>query len=610
MRIGVAQISTRAGDFAQTARQMVECSERAARQGVDLLVFPAATLCGVTPVPRADREGFLLDLAGCVMELAEELACPCLVPVLTESDGAVLPDALLIDHGEIRPVGLAARLESLAAGGAQGGSATGLPELQFAGARLGVAFTYEDLDTYDEYDYDVDVIVYVSGYGFAVDDPSSALGSSLTEGRFPADAEATGAWIVGVGSLGCYDGQVFAGSSFVLAPWGELAAQAPAFEEALLVCDVDPSAEGPLEAPLTPEVYDAPLMAWGALTAGLSAAVRYAGAQGACSVLDGSLGSLLVATLAADALGPARVHALVLSGLDAAADEASESLVRALRLDEGHVLRLDVSGEKDPVLARGLAEAHLASLAAREGCLPLGSLDKTGRALEDVPAVNAARLQPLGDVYRSDVAALARLRNTISPVMPVGAVSAVAVPRVEGLDALPTAEARVEFCDLVLSGYLEWDLPVSDIAAERGRPELVEAVVSSLRSHETARAGQTAASITLSSRTLEEARGPLGLAWDDHVRPASERLSGRLAELAGSASGEGPAEAEEEPGVADTDESGESRERDVRDLLGYLRDFSVGGGFAPLDGPGQGGRRDAVGPLEGGSLWESPFSEN
>lgn len=608
MRIGVAQISTRAGDFAQTARQMVECSERAARQGVDLLVFPAATLCGVTPVPRADREGFLLDLAGCVMELAEELACPCLVPVLTESDGAVLPDALLIDHGEIRPVGLAARLESLAAGGAQGGSATGLPELEFAGARLGVAFTYEDLDTYDEYDYDVDVIVYVSGYGFAVDDPSSALGSSLTEGRFPADAEATGAWIVGVGSLGCYDGQVFAGSSFVLAPWGELAAQAPAFEEALLVCDVDPSAEGPLEAPLTPEVYDAPLMAWGALTAGLSAAVRDAGAQGACSVLDGSLGSLLVATLAADALGPARVHALVLSGLDAAADEASESLVRALRLDEGHVLRLDVSGEKDPVLARGLAEAHLAALATREGCLPLGSLDKTGRALEDVPAVSAARLQPLGDVYRSDVAALARLRNTISPVMPAGAVSAFAVPRVEGLDALPTAEAQVEFCDLVLSGYLEWDLPVSDIAAERGRPGLVEAVVSSLRAHEPARAGQTAASITLSSRTLEEARGPLGLAWDDHVRPASERLSGRLAELAGAVTEEGPTEAEDEPDDGDSDGPGESRERDVRDLLGYLRDFSAGGGFAPLEGPGRDGR--GGGPLEGGSLWESPFSEN
>ena len=119
------------------------------------------------------------------------------------------------------------------------------PLFPFRGARLGVAFTYDDLDVYDDYAYDVDVIVFLSPYGFAVDDPSSALGSSLAEGRFPADARATGAWVVGVGSLGCYDTQLCCGSSFVLAPWGELAASAPSLEEALLVCDVDPSAEGP-----------------------------------------------------------------------------------------------------------------------------------------------------------------------------------------------------------------------------------------------------------------------------------------------------------------------------------------------------------------------------
>ncbi|MBM6775299.1 nitrilase-related carbon-nitrogen hydrolase [Olsenella profusa] len=606
MRIAIAQMETRAGDFEETARRMVERSRRAAEQGVDLLVFPAATLCGVTPVSRSDREGFLLDLAGCVMGLAEELVCPCLVPVLTETDGAALPDALLVDGEDIRPVGLAARLEALAAGDKDDDSPTGLPELEFAGARLGVAFTYEDLDTYDEYDYDVDVIVFLSGYGFAVDDPSSAMGSSLTEGRFPADAEATGAWIVGAASLGCYDGQVFTGSSFVLAPWGELAAQAPAFEEALLVCDVDPSAEGPLAAPLTPEVYDAPLTAWGALTTGLAAAVRRAGAEGACVALDGSLNALLVATLAVDALGPARVRALVLLTGDPTRDAASEVLVRALRLAEGSVERLDLSGEKDLVLARGLAEAHLAALAAREGCLPLGSLDKTGRALEPAPPVSAARLQPLGDVYRSDVAALARLRNTISPVMPTLASLELPVPEVVGLDELSGAEARVEFCDLVLSGYLEWDLSVSDIAAERGHDGLVAAVVSSLRAHEPARAGQTAGSITLSSRTLEEARGPLGLAWDDRVRPASERLSGRLASLASEVAESSSDEPEE---GADPADSGENRERDVRDLLGYLRDFSLGGGFAPLGGTDQGGR-GGEGPLSGGSFWESPFSEN
>ena len=310
MRIGIAQMRTRAGEFEATARRMAEQSRRAAEQGVDLLVFPAAALCGVTPVPSPDREGFLLDVAATLSGLVDELACPCLVPVLTDAGGQSAPDALLLADGDITPVLLAARLGAPGRDAGEGGGP--LPELEVAGARLGVAFTYEDLDEYDDYDYSVDVIVFLSGYGFATDDPSSALGSSLAEGRFSADAEATGAWIVGVGSLGRYDTQLFCGSSFVLAPWGELAAAAPALEEALLVCDVDPSAEGPLEAPLTPEVYDAPLMTWEALVMGLADA---AGDAGACALVDGSdLASLLALTLCVDALGPLRVRALVPRG--------------------------------------------------------------------------------------------------------------------------------------------------------------------------------------------------------------------------------------------------------------------------------------------------------
>ena len=55
MRIAIAQMATRAGDFEETARRMVDYSRRAADAGVELLVFPAAALCGVSPVQRADR---------------------------------------------------------------------------------------------------------------------------------------------------------------------------------------------------------------------------------------------------------------------------------------------------------------------------------------------------------------------------------------------------------------------------------------------------------------------------------------------------------------------------------------------------------------------------
>ncbi len=616
MRIAIAQTSTRAGDFEAVTARMVELSVRAAERGADLLVFPAPSLCGSCPVAYPDREGYLLDLAECLVRLADELSCPCLVPVLTDFDGVPLPEAMLIADGDITPVRLATYLSALAQGDGEP-DARALPELEFAGARLGVAFTYDDLDEYDDYQYDVDVILFLSGYGFATDDPSSALGSSLSEGRFLADAEATGAWIVGVGALGCYESQVFCGSSFVLAPWGELAAQAPSLEEALLVCDVDPSAEGPLAEPLAPEVYDAPLATWGALVSGLTAALERSGCEDACVLVDGSLGSLLVATLATDALGPMHVRALV-----AAADDeslsAAERAVRALRLPEDAVVRLDPPGEGDARLAADLAQVRLAELARRTGALPLGSDDKTAFALEHPRGVVAARLQPIGDLYRSDVVALAHMRNTVSPVIPAFAFAGVAAPDVEGLaEAFPTGEGRIEFADLVLSSRVEWELPLTDIVAERGHEGLVLAILARLRETAPVRACRGAV-LAVSSRTLEEAREPWGLAWADRVRARDERagegIMRALARGVGGA-GEGGREDEKDEGPQAPTEA--EQRRDMSDLVGYLRDFLPGGGFSAMgpDQPGQPPAEQQRGRHggEGGPahpLWEGPFSEN
>ena len=607
MRIAIAQMSTRAGDFEATAGRMVELSRRAAEQGVDLLVFPAPALCGVTPVPYVDREGYLLDLAECLLGLVEDLACPCLVPVLADLDGSPLPEAMLIADGSIAPLRLATYLQEVAAGRGPGETdARPLPEVEFAGARLGIAFTYEDLDDYDEYEYDVDVIVYLPSYGFAIDDVSSALGSSLTEGRFPADAEATGAWIVGAGAVGSYDAQVFCGSSFVLAPWGELAAQAPSLEEAFLVCDVDPSAEGPLAEPLTPEVYDGTLMAWSALTRGLADACALLGGSGACAVVDGTLGSMVTAALATDALGPTNVRALVLPAGDAAADGASERLVSALRLPAGNVVRLVPEAQGDPVLSRDLAEAHLAALARREGLVALGSEDKTGLALDGAVRASAAQVSPLADLYRSDVVALAHLRNTISPAIPSEAFSALGAPSVPGLEALSSDEVRLEFIDLVLSSYVEWELPISDIVAERGRPEATEAIIARMRSSE-GRGQAGGLPIALTSKTLPEARAPRGLAWADRVRADEERI--RVEEAVEALAKMGAADGRGEEGRP-PELSARDRDREVHDLLGYLRDFSQGGAFSSQRGPEEGGGRHSGQDGSHHPLWESPFSEN
>lgn len=606
MKIAIAQMSTRAGDFERTVERMVDYARRAADAGADLVVFPSPALCGTTPVAFGDREGFLLDLAESLTRLSEEAACPCLVPVLSDIEGAPMSEALLLSEGDVVPVRLSAYLESMAGSEAsddEDAAASPLPELEFAGARLGIAFTYEDLDDYDDYDYDVDVIVFLSSYGFATDDVSSALGTSLAEGRFPVDAETTGAWIVGVGPVGCYGDQVFCGSSFVLSPWGELAAQAPGLEEALLVCDVDPSSEGPLESPLTPEVYDAPLTTWGALTLGLRETVVRQGCSDVCVLVDPDLGSLLVATLAVDALGPTHVHALVLQTGEREADEATAELVRNLRLSEHNVERADARGESDPTLARDLAEVRLAALARHSGALALGSWDKTALALEAPVGVGAARLMPLGDLYRSDVVALAHLRNTISPVIPAQADVSLPAEGLAGLDELASAETRLMFVDLVLSSYLEWEQSLSDIVSEHGHAALVASVLERLHAVEPLRA-DCGMQIALSSKTLAEARGPQGLAWRDRPRKDSERLDEKAFSTL----------VQEDANDEDDDESAASaayrREKDVHDLLGYLRDFSLGGGLSSSGAPGEGGGRHGSSGGSSQPFWQGPFSEN
>ena len=642
MKIAVAQMRTTAGEFERTAERMVEYARRAAHVGAQLVVFPAASLMGVWPVDPPSQEGLLLDLAEALVRIAEEAPCPCIVPVLSDVDGSPAPEAILVHDGELTPLKLSALLRSSAAGsqadarpgGSQeaDGPAPDLPVFELGGVHFGLAFSFDDLNDFDDYDFVVDVILYLDGYGFAMDDPSSAMGASVSDGRFMDDAEATGAWIVGVGSLGTYGMQVFTGSSFVLTPWGELSAQSPSFEEDLLVADIDPELDGPLDHPLDPEVYDRPLIAWNALAQGLSDSLSQMGFSQAAVLLDGTLDSCAVATLATDALGPTNVHALLVTGASDKLDASARKLAENLRLPVRELPMAALS--PDRALAADLARAHLAALAREEGAMPLSNLDKTGLALEVVPgSLVPAGLAPLGDVYRYTVIELVHMRNTISPVVSRSSRRAFEVPAIPGIESCgPTAESRLDFVDYVLASHIEWGRSLSDIAEDAGHPEVVSAILDRLATCEPARTA-CGPVLVASSRTLEDVAWPLGMAWRDRVRTKAERsgegiggtislgddLDQAIAQAVQGASGVATAQNETRDAkdvrgdmapVAPPD-----RERDMREVLNLLRDLSLTGGLAADQGDGhggrhgQGGRPGPGGAPGGGSIWRT-FSEN
>ncbi len=608
MKLAIAQMTSDAGDLETIKVRVLEFARQAHEQDARLVVFPLCTVSGTGLVSAGDGEPYAGDLAAILGELAEELPLPVLLPIVVAQDDVPYLDAALIKDGTIASV-------RLAGGSGEKGINLALlqsdevPVIEFEGQKVAVAFTYDDINYLIDNEVEADIVVYLSAYGFSMDDPGTSMACSLEKSGFVEDAADLDAWFVGVGSVGCYNMQVFCGSSFVLTPWKELAAQAPAFEEALLVCDVDTQSEGPLAAPQHFQVMDKPLVAWEALTFGLSHLVRQLGAKGVALVVDQSLESQILAAAATDALGPTRVTAFLSTAEQKTPATTPMTLAANLRLGCEFV---DVAGAQDAAAARDALLSQVATFADNNGLVPLSYLDKTMLVVEGARTLESGFVMPLADIYKSDLLLLGHFRNTISPVIPYASRNAWRLPAVDGLDECGAAdEARLEFVDSVARGFIEYRRPLTTIAEQYGHPQAAKNVVDAARRNlATMRCRPMC--LSMSTRTLGEARGPVGNVWQDDVREeedpvdieeAIEALREMLAEQGGELDVEGMSAAAAQ-GTSDP----EQVQKDIQEILGYIKDFALGQDLGGQDGEkpqGAGGEGAANGPF-----FDGPFSEN
>lgn len=627
MNIAIAQFNTHAGDFNSTADRMRAASQMVQAADVRLLVASMAAFCGPLPVDYPNREGYAIDLATTLEDLASDMPCACLVPVMSEMDGEPFNEVMLLHNGEVTPLRMDAYMRDLGqrhsanSGSDPARSSSAMPPLttfELEGLTFGLALTYEDLDDLVMADVRLDVVIFISDYAYALDDSSSVLGAALDENRFRSDAVALDAWLVGVGSFGGYDLQVYTGSSFVLSPRGELMASAPAFEEALLTASVGNASNGDAGelagVPLEAEIYNRSLHLWEALSLGLADFVRKQSRDDVVLVLDGGLASCLLATLASDALGPMHVHVLIPSGISGVRAKVARLTADALRV---HVLPAhqgafsSAQPADDERLQADIEQAYLAYAARTYGAVPLSGEDKTFLALEASEGIcHAAELLPFGDVYRSDLVELAHMRRTISPVIPPEAFALYEAPDIEEVTmAETTPEACLKRMDVVLSMHIEWERSLSDVAARQGEAVVCERILKRLWERSTSRASWPPY-LVASSRPLFVARMPFNYAWCDVVRDDEARLMGRSVSdrvfLANKSQGRGsetaPSSIAEllEGLEVDTQARSPQMEGALEELIGLLQDLIQTGGDQPptIEGP--------FGPL----TWGSPFSEN
>ena len=521
MRIAVAQMNTRAGDFEFTAQTMLEYAQRAQQQGAELVIYPAPTLTGLLSVPEADTDGLFADLSETINLLSEKLPIAALIPVVTEFDGNAASEVFLVRNGAVTPLKLTAQMAHMSALARSASSAQDsnedtveLAKFEAGGLTFGIAFTYEDLDAWQDVDDSLDVVIYLPYFGFAVDDSSSAMGMAVAESRYLGDVEEFDSWLIAANAVGAYGNQVFCGSSFFLSPSGDLVKQAASFSEDMVVCDVDQDTIENFDREDTAGVYNSALTTWGVLATGVRDYTVKSGFDGVFIAVDGSLNSLVTVALASDALGPMRVHVLLLPNKNSRATSAAELLAARLRVDKVAVDNTVFSTLTDTKLV----SAYGYTYADQHNYLTLETADKTILALKGTEISSTHSLWPLGDMYHADIVDLARVRNTFSPAIDHAVLENISEVVTDGLEnAASTPQKRIEFVDYVLTSYLEWNKSISAIVEEMGKVDEVKAIISMLHTHQKDRRNTTEV-LEMSSKSLMNAQIPHVSVWQDRIR--------------------------------------------------------------------------------------------
>ena len=427
MRIGLAQIDTRIGDFAGNRRRIVAAVAEARRRGADLAVLPEMVVTGYPPRDLLLDSNFVARAVKTTEEIARELADgPPVILGTVASSGSATPGhpglwnaAALLRDGRVAAL-VAKRLlpaYDVFHEPRWFVSGTAKPPVEIASRRLGL-LVCEDL--WDEgYPVHPGADLLAAGAEILVAISSSPFRSGVLERRHH-HARRQGAPVVFVNAVGANDELIFDGGSFVIDARGEVIASLPRFAEAVEVVDLE---GGGLVAPEMGTEEEL----WTALVLGVRDFAAKNGLARLFLGLSGGVDSALVALIAAEAVGPSRVTAVAIPSrhTDKRSTESARELAATLGIDFEEIpleplheearrtlsgLLLDDTGTTDENLQARLRALILTAFVNRRGGLLLNTSNKTeislgyGTLYGDL----AGTLAVIGDLTKLQVYGVAR----------------------------------------------------------------------------------------------------------------------------------------------------------------------------------------------------------
>ena len=495
MKIALAQIDTTIGDFAGNVDLIVKYAGCARDRGADLVVFPELALCGYPPRDLVEKAGFVERSQSELIRLARNLPpIPALVGYVRRSranQGKQVANAaawleggkVVVDYAKILLPFYDVFDESRYF--EPGASVCVHP---FGGFRVGITIcedVWNDKHFWTNRLYTRDPVeeCIAAGANLLLNIASSPYNTEKIQLRYDmlkTIATKRGIPVAYVNHVGGNDQLLFDGSSLAFNARGELSVRAHAFAQDLVIFDTSDGAKEIRPAPESEaeEIYRA-------LCLGVRDYVQKCGFKKVLVGLSGGIDSSLVATLAADSLGPQNVLGVGMPGPYSSPGSIrdAETLARNLGIEfrvipitpvfESYLETLDPAFEGAP---RDVTEENiqarirgniLMALSNKFGSLLLSTGNKSELAVGYCTLYGdmAGGLAVIADVPKTTVYALARYINRTAQRIPQACLekppSAELRPNQTDQDSLPPYDVL----DGILKAYIEENRGVDEIAA-------------------------------------------------------------------------------------------------------------------------------------------------
>ena len=533
MRLALAQINPVVGGLAGNRELIRTRLADAKAQEADVVLFPELAVTGYPPEDLLLRPGFVRAAEQSLAEIARDAHGIVAIVGTPHFDRDLYNAAAVCAGGEVRKLvrkrflpnyGVFDEFRYFAPG-------EGLAVFELGGARFGVTIC-EDMwqpgpPATDLALAGAELLVNISA------SPFHLLRDREREEMFRTRARDTAAFVALCNTVGGQDELIFDGHSFVIDDEGTVLARAAGFEEQLLLVDIDPASVvsrrltdtrrrslaqdrgdlGPVEtihvgaasqhddtvdAAIAPFCDDLEQMRL-ALELGLDDYVRKNGFSEIVLGVSGGIDSALVAALAAEALGPERVHCVSMPsrysspGTRGDARRLAESLgcdFREIAIEPmveafGGALATSFEG-REPDLTEENVQARvrgvlLMALSNKFGWLLVATGNKSELSVGYATLYGdmAGGFALLKDVFKTDVFRLARHLNERA--------GRELIPQ-SIIDRAPSAELRADqldedslppypVLDRVLAAYVEEDRTLEELSTDGYDPDVVQRAV-------------------------------------------------------------------------------------------------------------------------------------